>query len=743
MALPYVFQQAATPANSKRKAPVGPVNTPPRKIMPAWNKKLDGLGHCYEGELTEDQRKPLLKGGAENLLAKEENEAAKQGRQMNQLRSTVGTSRDAVMAKMRLLHEAHQRLAGSSGDQAARYGKEKLSLGDMLPLFQDLNKLWEGKTEQSAADLDKSSAVLLERDQLREERDHCIEKVKAARQERDSYRQERDRYRQERDHSRQERDLFLKQRSSVEQERDTLLQERDHYRQERDRYRQERDHCRQEQDLLLKRGNSVKQERDTLLQERDHFFQQSEMLKQKRDKLHHEKEQYHQQLLEEKAAKQSLEIGTVPRSVLIEAQEERDEYCERSTRYRQERNNARLEHDSIHGQMVQYQTQVLQLQADLKDERMQLNISKDTNTKLEKDVNALRGALKEERQEFKSRSDELRSELRSLESKYDFELHKQMRSLQGFQDSKVDGAKLLHELNVRQLTEAWDYEKAELLASTVSGRDKIKDLESAAEKTKQSHTTTLRTIQLNSSKLSRQTAGRNQETINGLVVAIAVLRSSYNYLLSALAGRDGIINIHIVHSQAIEKRLTQYKEANATLQVKSNRLQKELHDKEEELGGLSTANKTNMLTLSKLRDAHAGCEHNERLQLGRTDRKDFFEHFSTFTRSLSERGTIFRGQESSHDVDVCFCVLPERDEGLCVIRRLGGAFTIWHSETGDCSTFSHAWHKWLCLGGENQGKPIYISLISSGEAQEWLQMHLTVRTVSAGEIDTFQRQGYF
>lgn len=105
---------------------------------------------------------------------------------------------------------------------------------------------------------------------------------------------------------------------------------------------------------------------------------------------------------------------------------------------------------------------------------------------------------------------------------------------------------------------------------------------------------------------------------------------------------------------------------------------------------------------------------------------------------------VFKGQESSQDVDVCFCVLPGSDEALCVIRRLGDVFTIWHSKLEDCSTFPHAWHRWLCLGKENQGKSSYISLINpAGGLVERLQNTLPVRTMSDGEVDAFRRTEYF
>ena len=502
MASPFVFQQVSTPENSKRKASGVPLSTPPRKAMPASNAKLDALGHCYEGELAKDQRKPLHRGGTEHLIAMKGNESAKRRRTNKFDPDALGTSRDAVMANMRLLHEAHQRLVGSSRDQSVRYGKEKLSLGETLPIFDDLSKLLQEKAETPVADLDESNAILVQRDDLLKENDRLIDQMKAARQERDRYRQERD--------------LYLQQRNSMEQKRDILL---------------------------------------------------LEMLKRERDKLQEEIEQYQQQSLEEKAAKESIEAGAVPQRVLNEAHREKDEPRTGSARYRQE-------------------------------------------------------------------------------------------------------------------------------------RDKINDLELVAVKKKQ---------------MSKEAAARGQETIYKLVVAIAILRSSYNDMLSAFIGRGRVINSHIVHSQSLNERLTDNQEVTATLQAGQNQLQA----------------------------AHADCERNQRLQLGRADRKTLFDDFSEFAQSLSGKGLVFKGQEGDRDVDVSFCVLPGSDEGLCVIRRLGDAFTIWHSKMEDCSIFIYAWHPWLCLGGKDQGKPLYICLDVPRESAHWLRKYIAKRTVSEEERDVYKQTKHF
>lgn len=107
--------------------------------MPVWNAKMDALGHCYEGEMAEDRMKPLYRGAAESSLAKGQIDATGHVR-ISEFKSKVGTSRDAVMANLRLLGEARQRLTSSSKDIFVRNDKEMLALGDTLSIFDDLSR---------------------------------------------------------------------------------------------------------------------------------------------------------------------------------------------------------------------------------------------------------------------------------------------------------------------------------------------------------------------------------------------------------------------------------------------------------------------------------------------------------------------------------------------------------------------------------------------------------------------------
>ena len=187
--------------------------------------------------------------------------------------------------------------------------------------------------------------------------------------------------------------------------------------------------------------------------------------------------------------------------------------------------------------------------------------------------------------------------------------------------------------------------------------------------------------------------------------------------------------------QKVREQLEESQIENAALRAESDRLHAELLDKEVELKEKSTNNEANLLTLRQVQAAHAVCEYDRRLQLGRTNRQCFFEDFSKF----AENGRVFKGQEGNRDVDLCICALPGGDEGMCVIRKLGCAFTIWHGRMEDCTTFFHDWQTWLCLGKENQGKPIYISLKDKVETDDWMRRTLARRTVSATEAATLDQ----
>ena len=76
---------------------------------------MDDLGHCYEGEMAEDRIKTWCKRAVRDQLAKVHEDTTLKERVSN-VNTAVGTSRDAVMANLRSLHEAHQKLTGGLRD---------------------------------------------------------------------------------------------------------------------------------------------------------------------------------------------------------------------------------------------------------------------------------------------------------------------------------------------------------------------------------------------------------------------------------------------------------------------------------------------------------------------------------------------------------------------------------------------------------------------------------------------------
>ena len=213
--------------------------------------------------------------------------------------------------------------------------------------------------------------------------------------------------------------------------------------------------------------------------------------------------------------------------------------------------------------------------------------------------------------------------------------------------------------------------------------------------------------------------------------------------LQSSAGRPSLKRRHdqidIGRVQDLEGQLSQLQGNIVTMKSETTRLRTELNDRVEDLHSLSAANDANVLALRGIQDVHAACESGKRLQLGCIDRRTFFEEFSKHAKKPSdngvEHGMVWRGQESGHDVDLCFYVLSESSETLCLIRRPGEAFTIWHSKREDCSTFFYGWRRWVCLGRRGQGKPIYIRLTVEEQLEAWLERNLIDRTVGNWELD--------
>ena len=484
---------------------------------------------------------------------------------------------------------------------------------------------------------------------------------------------------------------------------------------------------------------------------------------------------------QEKAAKNSTGIKMVPHRVWEEVERSREKLLALSIRYRQERDEARQECHSLSIETDQYQTRVGQLEEELKEAGTQLSSSKaPSNTYVSQyketfnneraarrkaeqsntDLIAVKRTLKQERQAFGIQIDRLetaqtataterdliRSQLTNVlavnSKELDLEIRRQRTTLQGTYNTQLQelrrSLESQHDLLVHNLTQGWEQEKARLVASPTADRDAISDMALTVRRMEESHSATLK-IHLNIWKQSREATARNQDMSRDLVIAVAVSRASYNKMHSASVKRARIISNGIDRIQEFENQLTGLQDCITTSASESSGLREKLHGKEKELDELSIANDANILTLRDIQSVHAVCEDNQRLQLGPINRQTFFQDFSELGQSLSEKGKVFRGEESGRGVEVCFCVLPESNEVLCVIRRFGDAFTIWHSKLEDCSTFSHHWHRWLCLGGEGQGQPTYIRLMNVGESEAWLRKNLFVRTLCSGELDRFRQ----
>lgn len=756
MASPSCSQQASTPANSKRKASANPLDSPARRPMPAWNTKLDALSHLVEGALAGDKRNTFSKEATESFLAANQDNATRL-RKVNEPKSNNGASRDALMAKLQLLSDAHQKLTGSSKDLPVRYAKQKLALEDILAMFKDLNKLWQSTAEKPTAEVEKWNAILVERDELyKKERDHSTELVEAA---------ERDR-----DKARKEKDTYIKQLSAMQEERDELLQERDLSLEQVKAAKHDRNKAREEKDTYRKDVKAIREKRDALFRDRDEYRDRVGMLEKENHTLQEEKERAERCRSRERqdATKKSMEVEKAQQELMGSVERKRDEYFALKTRYRQEREEARESCDSLRRENNQYQIRLEKIDKELSEAKKHIGTYKNPNIQLF----------------FR-----LTNVLASHDKTIGLRLRRLTTQLQGDHQSQLNGERRVlenkHSTFVRDLKQGWEQEKAQIEASATELRRAMNHIKLAAKETKERHSAALETYQLNLRR-SRDVIDEKDETAHSLVIAVAVLLSSHNSMRTGFLRRGRVISngidriqeleeqltglqgtIH--HSgvaiatlgtaynamragflmrggtidngnhriQDLEKELTELQEANATSITQSMELRDLVKEQEEKLGSLSTSNEATILTLQDVQSAHANCENDRRLQLGHINRRIFFDTFSEFAQSLPEKGCVFSGEENGQHVDVCFCIPPGSNEALCVIQRCDNAFTVWHSKLEDCSTFAHAWQRWLCLGGEHQGKPIYMSVKNVGDSEVWLRKVLPVRTLCSEEVAKF------
>lgn len=253
----------------------------------------------------------MSKGLAETFLAKQENDSTRQTR-ASELKNKIGASRDKLMADLRLLVEARSKLNDVGRDFTSPCGKEKLTLGEIVHISDEMCMLWRREAENH--DLERINETLAQRDEMRNERDGATRSMWTAKAERDTARKERESYRTELD--------------VLRSERDTLLQERD-------RFRKESEMKDREYRLL----------RETELTRQVQFNDQQE------------------------AALRSTEAHQV---ALQDVEKERDHLRGECDRYRDQRNSFYSKCDSLRGQRLQSQDRVKELEGELKGAKMRL-----------------------------------------------------------------------------------------------------------------------------------------------------------------------------------------------------------------------------------------------------------------------------------------------------------------------------------------------------------------------------------
>lgn len=507
------------------------------------------------------------------------------------------------MTNLRLLAQARQKLQDHPKNVAVRRGKERLSLGDILLISDDLIKLWESK---SLASPEKSNAILVQQDELRQERDSSIELMKAAQKERDQLREERN--------------------------------------------------------ICVKQNNALQKERDALFREKEHYREESETLKQERDELQTEKEHSRQRRLVEESDRESNRNKVVPQTDLEEAKVRSDQLLANNTRYRRERDDARREYASLSKEMDQYQARAEKVEEELKEAETQLstsNLAGKGNYKLylkaldgeraaskqveqlDSELGTLRSTSDQDRQAFELQLDGLKAahvavvperDRLSVQFKdsgathrreLELGLRQQRTSLQGTANVQLNGLRGLltreHKLAMQNVKRGWEQKKAQLQTSADADRVAVSNVMTDAKERQKLDSATLKT-HLDALRLSREATARNQETMYDLVIAVAVSQSSYNDLHSGFIKGRRIIKHCMSRIQVLQNELTVLQGRVVTLTSESSCIQQRLRCKEKELNGLSTANEANILRLRDTQSDHAICKRDQRLQLGRLDR---------------------------------------------------------------------------------------------------------------------------
>ena len=436
---------------------------------------------------------------------------------------------------------------------------------------------------------------------------------------------------------------------------------------------------------------------------------------------------------------------------------QRGELVKRLKVAQQERDYVGAEWGSLRNQRDQKQVQAAKEVETSKEASLQLSSSSDlskTYTSFYNETVSERIADKREVEEMQAELDELR---RTLDHKKQI-FRSELKNAYHAKEKEIDEARAkmlsdhhaakskLEQLHaeVGRLQSTLDQERQASMIELATLESMSTTMETVPKRAqdKSNDVFDIRRIHLEPEKRQqRKSAARNQEALRDLVTAVAASQSSYDKLFRASGNKGRIIHDLTSKVQRLEQQLTGIQDGLATQRSESTRLRKELCGKEEELKKLHEKNEANVNALDEIQLIHTACEHDKRLQLGRTNRDTFFDDFSEFAGSLSNKGIVFKGQECGRDIDVCFCILPENNEALCLVRRLDGAFTMWYCKLEDCSIFDIDFHLYVCFGREDQCRTDYIRAADTDEAYVFFVRNLSMRKASDTEVERFGPPG--
>jgi hypothetical protein len=235
----------------------------------------------------------------------------------------------------------------------------------------------------------------------------------------------------------------------------------------------------------------------------------------------------------------------------------------------------------------------------------------------------------------------------------------------------------------------------------------------------------------------------DQAVINDFVFVVYRLRKSFSAVKIAFTGRgvllrsiEGSRMIALERVTALTRDLAEVKRVSGSISLELKTRETEFEEKKAELDQALSSHNTTSKHLAAIESVHKACAQDQRLHLGRLDSGTLFDDFSNHSRSLPN-SEVFAGEYSGQAVDVCFCLMPNTVDALCLIR-LSTTFVMWRGKIEDASSFTHDWRRWIRLQQGAQGRAFFI-MARDLVIGTWFKERISEWVGSSREMEAFQK----